>query len=197
VDASRDSYNSDDCAVGGVFGVALYHFTQRKNTNNPGLAAAVFFADSAIHPALSPDGRMLAFIRGSQEVVAGHGDVYVKLLPDGESVQLTHDKRLKLSPTFSPDSSRLAYGTVDPWETWEVPVFGGDPRLLLPNSSSLTWIQDGKHLLFSESKQGMHMAIVTSDEARGHSRDVYVPAGERSMAHHSYLSREWEMDSAC
>ena len=180
-----------------VFGVALYHFVQRRTPTTPAWQQLTFFTDSAIYPALSPDGRMLAFIRGSQEVVAGHGDVYVKLLPDGEPVQLTHHKRLKLGPAFSPDSSRLAYGTVDPWETWEVPVFGGEPRLLLPNSSSLTWIQDGKHLLFSEIKQGMHMAIVTWDEARGHSRDVYVPAGERSMAHHSYLSREWEMDSAC
>lgn len=32
------------------------------------------------------------------------------------------------------------------------------------------------------------MAVVTTDEGRGDSRDVYVPAGERSMAHHSYLS---------
>jgi len=32
------------------------------------------------------------------------------------------------------------------------------------------------------------MALVTTDQARGQSRDVYVPAGERSMVHHSYLS---------
>lgn len=32
------------------------------------------------------------------------------------------------------------------------------------------------------------MAVVTTDEGRGDSRDVYAPAGERSMAHHSYLS---------
>ena len=32
------------------------------------------------------------------------------------------------------------------------------------------------------------MAVVTTDEGRGDSRDVYVPPGERSMAHHSYLS---------
>jgi Tol biopolymer transport system component len=30
--------------------------------------------------------------------------------------------------------------------------------------------------------------VVTTDEARGQSRDIYVPEGERSMAHHSYLS---------
>jgi dipeptidyl aminopeptidase/acylaminoacyl peptidase len=43
-------------------------------------------------------------------------------------------------------------------------------------------------LLYSEIKEGLHMAVVTSDEGRGNSRDVYVPAGDRSMAHHSYLS---------
>jgi Tol biopolymer transport system component len=69
-----------------------------------------------------------------------------------------------------------------------VPVLGGEPHLLLPNSSSLTWIEGGKRLLFSEILDGLHMKIVTTDEARGNSRDVYVPEGNRSMAHHSYLS---------
>src|SRR5688572_22577726 len=45
------------------------------------------FADSATDPALSPDGRMLAFIRGvSLNTSFGPGQVYVKLLPDGEPV---------------------------------------------------------------------------------------------------------------
>ncbi|HTT23560.1 MAG TPA: protein kinase [Candidatus Sulfotelmatobacter sp.] len=168
--------------------IGVYRFAQRRAPTSSEWQQLTFYTDSAIQPALSPDGRMLAFIRGQQAVIPGRGDVYIKLLPDGEPAQLTHDKRLKLSPAFSPDGSRIAYGTFDPWETWEVPVFGGEPQLLLPNSSALTWIQDGKHLLFSEIKQGMHMAIVTSDEGRGHSRDVYVPSGERSMAHRSYLS---------
>ena len=92
------------------------------------------------------------------------------------------------APVFSPDGSRIAYGTVGPWDTWEVPVLGGQPDVLLRNASSLTWIDGGKHLLFSEIKQGLHMVLVTTDEARGQSRDVYVPPGERSMVHHSYLS---------
>ena len=59
---------------------------------------------------------------------------------------------------------------------------------MLRNASSLTWIEDGKRLLFSEIKNGLHMGVVTTDEGRGQSRDVYLPVGERSMAHHSYLS---------
>ncbi len=146
-----------------------------------------FFTDSAVYPALSADGRMLVFIRGDSSFIA-HGDIYVKLLPGGEPVQLTHDSKPKLAPSFSPDNSRIAYGVSDPWNTWEVPVLGGEPHMLLPNASSLTWIEEGKRLLFSEIKEGLHMAVVTTDESRGNSRDVYMPAGERSMAHHSYLS---------
>jgi eukaryotic-like serine/threonine-protein kinase len=160
-----------------------------------------FFTDSAVYPALSQDGRMLAFIRGDDSFITA-GDVYVKLLPGGEPVQLTHDSRPKLAPSFSPDNSRISYGLGgQPWETWEVPVLGGEPHILLPNASSLTWIEGGKRLLFSEIKEGLHMAVVTTDEGRGNSRDVYVPMGERSMAHHSFLSPDgrWvlivEMDS--
>ncbi len=60
--------------------------------------------------------------------------------------------------------------------------------MFLPNSSSVSWIEGGTRLLYSEIKQGLHMALVTSDQSRGHSRDVYLPPGERSMVHHSYLS---------
>jgi serine/threonine protein kinase len=159
-----------------------------------------YFTDSAVYPALSSDGRILAFIRGSDSFF-GPGEIYVKLLPGGEPVQLTHDSKLKLSPSFSPDDSRIAYGVTGPFDTWEVPVLGGEPHLLLPNSSSLTWIDEGKRLLFSETRGGLHMGIVTADEARGNSRDVYWPDGNRSMAHHSYLSPDGrsvlivEMDS--
>ncbi len=146
-----------------------------------------FFTDSAVYPTLSPDGRMLAFIRGPSSFI-GAGQVYVKLLPSGEPVQLTHNEQRKFSPAFSPDGSRIAYSVLEPWETWQVPVLGGEARLFLPNSSSLTWIDNGKRLLFSEISEGLHMGVVTTDESRGDLHNVYWPEGNRSMAHHSYLS---------
>src|SRR5208283_457148 len=50
-----------------------------------------FFTDAAVYPELSPDGRILTFIRGNGTFLTP-GDVYVKMLPSGEPVQLTHDK---------------------------------------------------------------------------------------------------------
>ena len=64
--------------------------------------------DSAVQPALSSDGRMLTFIRGPSSFITS-GQVYVKMLPSGEPVQLTRDNRTKMSPVFSPDGSRIAY----------------------------------------------------------------------------------------
>jgi serine/threonine protein kinase/Tol biopolymer transport system component len=172
-------------AVAGAF--LLYRSSRSSPPVSEEWEQLTFFTDSAVYPALSPDGRMLTFIRGSNSFF-GPGQIYVKFLPDGQPVQLTHDSTEKLGPTFSPDSSRIVYGTVFPWDTLEVPVLGGEPHILLPNASSLTWIEGGRRLLFSEIKEGLHMVVVTSDEGRGHSRDVYVPSGERSMAHHSFLS---------
>jgi len=62
------------------------------------------FTDSATQPALSPDGRMLAFIRGPGTFVTG-GQIYVKMLPDGEPTQLTRDGKAKMSPQFSRTAS--------------------------------------------------------------------------------------------
>ena len=136
-------------------------------------------------PALSPDGRMLAFLRGTN----GSAQLYVKLLPDGEPVQLTHDNlKNKITPEFSPDGSRIAYGTSGlNWQTWVIPVLGGEPQLLLSNATGLTWI-DANHVMFSEIKSGVHLSVVTATESRSDQRDVYVPPNENDMAHFSYLS---------
>jgi eukaryotic-like serine/threonine-protein kinase len=151
------------------------------------------FADSAVQPSLSVDGHMLTFIRGPGTFVTG-GQIYVKFLPDGEPVALTHDDRNKLGPVFSPDGSRIAYTVLDgfKWSTFEIPVTGGEPRLLLSNATGLTWI-DSNRLLFSEIREGIHMGAVTASPTRNDERDVYFPADPRGMAHRSYISpdRRW------
>jgi serine/threonine protein kinase/Tol biopolymer transport system component len=165
------------------------------------------FTDSATAPALSPDGRMVTFFRGGGYFL-GSGQIYVKLLPDGESKQLTFDSNVKYDPVFTPDGSRVAYTRLSftdaPfWQTWTVPVLGGPATRLMANAAGLSWIGPDR-VLFSEIMDGtvLHMGIVTAKESRAEQRAIYFPPHERAMAHYSWLSpdRDWvlivEMNSA-
>ena len=103
----------------------------------------------------------------------------------------------KYGPVFTPDGSRIAYTKLSTstsggtllWDTWTVPVLGGQPTRFLPNASGLTWMPD-KRVLFSEIMNGtsLHMGIVTATEGRAESREIYFPPHENGMAHYSYAS---------
>ena len=189
--------------AGGAIGALLWNRRDRPQPTAPlALEQITAFSDYATQPSLSSDGRLLAFIRGPGGF-ATNGQIYVKVLPGGEPKALTNDTTLKMMPVFSPDASRVAYTVLssgNAWDTWIVSVLGGDARPWLPNASGLHWIGPGR-LLFSEIKEGLHMALVATTESRTESRDVYVPESIRGMAHRSYLSPDsrWvlitEMDS--
>ena len=160
------------------------------------------FSDSVLDPSLSPDGRMVTFIRGDSDF-PWRGEVYVKLLSGGDAVRLTTGVAPRYAPVFTPDGSHIAYtqntraaGSAT-WDTWMVPIGGGEPTRMLPNSAGLIWI-DPQHLLFSQIKgTGLHMGIVTSTVSRSEQREIYYPEHERAMAHYSYLSpdRRWVLIS--
>ena len=156
--------------------------TQRPD---PGAAVAreytqiTHFADAVTSPALSRDGRWLTFLRGAS-TFNGPGQIYVKALPDGEPIQLTADSLGKMDPFFSPDNSTIAYTTVRSqfvWDTWTVPVRGGEPRLWLRNASGLSWLRDGR-LMFAEQTGGLQMRVTIADEQRNAARVLYSPSGE-------------------
>ena len=146
------------------------------------------FTDSAVAPALSPDGRLVAFIRGGVTFLTAD-QIYVKALPDGEARRVTDDPRLKYNLAFSPDGSQIAYTVLEPpyWATYTVSVLGGDSHLLLNNAAGLTWL-DQNQLLFSEIRKGLHMGVVTGTVTRENFREIYFPPQERAMAHYSYAS---------
>jgi serine/threonine protein kinase len=172
-----------------VAAIALWLQRPVQPTDSSQWVPLTTFPDSVAQPAVSPDGRMVAFIRGESSFY-GPGQIYVKAVPDGEPVRLTNDNLDKMSPAFSPDGSRIAYTTVNPdfqWDTWTVPVHGGEPTMMLKNASGLVWTGP-RRVMFSEIRQGVHMAVVTSEEDRASQRDVYVPANEPDMAHRSSLS---------
>jgi eukaryotic-like serine/threonine-protein kinase len=146
------------------------------------------FTDSALAPALSPDGRMVAFIRGSNGFLTAD-QIYVKVLPNGETRRLTDDPRLKYHLAFSPDGAQIAYSVLHlpNWSTYTVSVLGGDSHLFLNNAAGLTWL-DPQQLLFSRTRSGQHLGIVTGSAAGEEFRELYFPPHERAMAHNSWAS---------
>jgi len=161
------------------------------------------FSDSVVEPALSGDGKQLAFIRGPRTFTT-LGQVYVQSLPEGQPRQLTADSRMKMAPVFSPDGASVAFTSIDAnwrWDTWRVPVTGGNAEPFVDNASGLSWI-GRRELLFSEMKSGTHMAVVSGNDSRDGVRPVYTPPRHSGMAHRSYLSpdRRWvllaEMDGS-
>jgi serine/threonine protein kinase len=154
------------------------------------------FPDSVVDQSLSPDGRMVTFIKADSDAFPRYGDVWIKLLPDGEAIPLTNSPSRKYAPVFTPDGSRVAYtqreaneekGQVT-WDTWTVPISRGEPTRLLPNAAGLSWIDD-QNVLFSEIRgTGLHMGTVTASVGRSDKREIYFPDHGRAMAHYAYLS---------
>lgn len=146
------------------------------------------FADSASAPALSPDGRMLAFIRGP-EAFFTDAQIYVKTLPDGESRKVTDDTAWKYGPAFSPDGSQLAYTILDAkrFDTKSVSVRGGKSRLLVANSAGLSWLGP-EQLLFSYIAEGWHMGVVRGTRTGQHLQDLYFPDSQQGLALYSFAS---------
>ena len=158
------------------------------------------FTDSAVQPAVSPDGHMLAFIRGGDTFLSSD-QIYVKLLPNGEPRRVTDDQRSKYGLTFSPDGSEISYTVLEGsvFSTYEVSALGGEPRLLLKNAAGLEWLTP-QRLLFSEAPSGIHLGVVTGSLTGEDRRELYFPKHERGMAHYAFPSpdRRWaivvEMD---
>ncbi len=164
------------------------------------------FDDSAEIPALSRDGKMLAFLRGPGSFgnSTNVGQVWFKSLPDGEPLPLTKTVLRKQTINFS-DDNRLYFTQIEgpfAWNTYELPLLGGqEPKLFMANATGLSWI-GGDRVLFSTISTGVHMKLSTSNPSRTDERDIYVPADHmQGMVHRSALSPDgkWvllvEMDS--
>ena len=108
-------------------------------------------------PALSPDGKRIAFaikrLNARENRYESH--LYLMSARGGRARQLTHGLVADSTPAWSPDGSQLAFvsdrGGVG--NVWSLPLAGGEPRSLTDLHggpvSSISWSPDGKEIIFS------------------------------------------------
>ncbi len=147
-------------AAGAVLGVLATLALHR-----PSQSAQVFpvthFRKTVLHPTISPDGRLMAFVSQDQ--------IFVALAASGETTQLTQSPGEKAFPRFSPDGTRILFATSATrlsGELWEISALGGAPRRLLTDAGYGVWSPDGSRLAFTRMRSNQGRELYVGD-ARG------------------------------
>ena len=107
------------------------------------------FAGMEETPALSPDGKSVAFVSDS----TGNRQIWIRLLAGGAPLQVTRDAGDHLEPRWSQDSTSLIYYSPPPEGTpqgtlWEISALGGEPRRLTASLGGADVSHDNKRLAF-------------------------------------------------
>jgi Tol biopolymer transport system component len=138
-------------AIAAVFAVG--YFTRAPQQASLHFSTVTNFDGVQSQPALSPDGRSVAFVSNRD----GHFNIYVGLISGGRLVQVTNDPNLKARPAWSPDGTTIAYARLNPsgiWDIWEVAALGGTARRLILNATEPAWSPDGHSLAYENTANG-------------------------------------------
>jgi Tol biopolymer transport system component len=103
-----------------------------------------------LSPALSPDGRQVAFARS----VNGNQDIWLLTVESGDLTRFTFDAAIEFVPLWSPDGSRIVFSSnrSGVFDLYEKPASGaGEEQRLLAtdlNKFAVDWSADGESLLY-------------------------------------------------
>jgi len=98
-------------------------------------------------PALSKDGRLLAF--SSDRSSDGGRNIYLKHVAGGETLQLTFDGLGNTAPDFSPDGTQIVFHSDrDGGGAYLIPTLGGSPRFLARGGLDPKFSPDGRLIAY-------------------------------------------------
>ena len=157
-------------AAAGFFAARIVGPTQNRPPVE--LSRLTDFVGMEEYPALSPDGKSVAFTAD----LTGQRQVWVRLLSGGTPLQVTHDEADHQSPRWSADSASLIYfsPSAEPGGQggiWEVPALGGTARPIVTSVGSADLSHDGKHIAYFHSEQG-RIELGVADRDGENSRTV-------------------------
>lgn len=115
-------------------------------------------------PALSPDGRTVAFAAAIGNV----RQIFVRLIAGGPPLRVTSDPGDHQSPRWLPDSSGLVYFSPasagdGQGDIWEVPALGGTPRRVIGGVSDADVASDGRLACFRLDRGQVQLVAFARD----------------------------------
>jgi Tol biopolymer transport system component len=140
-------------------------------------------------PAVSPDGKMVAFV----SLRNGRRQIWIRLLAGGVPLQVTRDDNDHHEPRWTPDASTLLYHSpstsrAEQGALWEIAALGGPPRRVASALGSGDVSHDGRRVAFFQSSAD-HIELVTI--ARDGSQRISVA---RVSPESVYRSPRWSPD---
>lgn len=127
------------------------------------------------HPALSPDGRQIAF--------SAFGDLWVVSAEGGRARALTRDEFHETRPVWSPDGRTLVYASDrhGNYDLFRVPAEGGpETRLTFHSAGDHPWdfLPDGNRVLFTSGRSALPASRQAPSGWPGEVFSVDVQTGE-------------------
>jgi len=107
-------------------------------------------------PALSPDGRLLAY--SSDRGGGNNLDVWVQQVAGGDAIRLTHHSAGDVRARFSPDGSQIVFERPGDG-IYLIPSLGGAERLLVKSGSMPVWSPDGKFIAYYTGIRGSRLGF--------------------------------------
>jgi serine/threonine protein kinase len=151
---------------------AFLYFTRRPAETERPLRQLTVDSGMAVMPALSPDGKLLAY--ASDRSGEGSLDLWMLQTAGGNPHRLTGGMGVVSNPQFSPDGTRVLF--LKGSSIFEMPALGGQPRRLLDNAGPFTVSSRGE-IAFVLPRTGVLQPILIVPAEGGPPRELRSDCG--------------------
>lgn len=148
---------------------------------------------SDVQPAISPDGRSVAFASDR----AGSWDIWLMDMNGGRPVRITDDPAEEVHPSWSPKGDRVVFSALSvrggQWELWIADADGGSGKKFIGYGLFPVWSPRGDKILYQRARErGSNLFSIWSITlVDGEPR---YPTELASSAHQAFILPAWRRD---